>query len=103
MEYPPFEDVFLIENGDVPASHVSFPGCKNPWLFKPHSKKNPLKILGTQILAKKNITNPKVPQPNRRSKFLRELVSVEASVVSLFHEENRNKLPWGTNVTSDIS
>ena len=26
MEYPPFEDVFPIENGDVPASHVSFQG-----------------------------------------------------------------------------
>ena len=23
-----FEDVFLIDNGDFPASHVSFQGCK---------------------------------------------------------------------------
>ena len=27
MEHPPFEDVFPIEYGDFPASHVSFQGC----------------------------------------------------------------------------
>ena len=26
-KHPPFEDVFPIENGDFPASHVSFQGC----------------------------------------------------------------------------
>ena len=26
MENPPFEDVFPIEHGDFPASHVSFQG-----------------------------------------------------------------------------
>ena len=28
MENPPFEDVFPIEHGDFPASHVSFQGCQ---------------------------------------------------------------------------
>ena len=30
MEHPPFEDVFPIEHGDFPASHLSFQGC-NIW------------------------------------------------------------------------
>ena len=30
MENPPFEDVFPIENGDFPASHVSLPGFYTP-------------------------------------------------------------------------
>ena len=30
MEKQPFEDVFPIENGDFPASHLSFQGCN--WL-----------------------------------------------------------------------
>ena len=27
IKHPPFEDVFPIEHGDFPASHVSFQGC----------------------------------------------------------------------------
>ena len=30
MEHRPFEDVFPIENGEFPASHVSFRECKAP-------------------------------------------------------------------------
>ena len=30
MENPPFEAVFPIENGDFPASHVSFQRCIGP-------------------------------------------------------------------------
>ena len=30
MENPPFEDVFPIENGDFPSSHVGFQGFSNP-------------------------------------------------------------------------
>ena len=95
MEYPPFEDVFLIENGDVPASHLSFPGFKRTHGFKSLiQKKKTFKLPVTQMQRKPKISpTPGVPQPNRRSKFLRELVSVEFIVVSLFHEENRNKLP----------
>lgn len=31
MEHRPFEDVFPIENGEFPASHVSFRECKSTW------------------------------------------------------------------------
>ena len=41
MEHGPFEDVFPIENGDVPASYVSLPEgmwCKNITIY--HLPKN---------------------------------------------------------------
>ena len=37
MENPPFENVFPVENGACPASHVSFQGCNTPIIGFSHA------------------------------------------------------------------
>jgi len=43
MGSPPFEDVFPIEHGDFPVSHVSFQGCNIMGFFLSALKKNDLR------------------------------------------------------------
>ena len=42
LENDPFEDACPIENGDVPASHISFQGCTiHEWIFQLLSNTTP--------------------------------------------------------------
>ena len=74
MEHPPFEDVFPIENGDVPMSCVSFQGCNNIECIFPSgdARIHPGTPKGTKS-SHNNANTPwqktcgKIPEPNRWS------------------------------------